>query len=189
MIDFMKRIVLVRHGRPVAATNPWLNARGFAQWLRRYNKSAIDEAQTAPPDLRFNDDRYLVVSSGMLRAIQSTRLCLGRDPDLTIEALREMDIPRYRMPVCMPAYCWVVLNRAAWMLGIDGRTETYRAAKTRAAHVAAQLHELSWTHDRIIVFGHGMMSFHIGKGLRGIGWRGHVKPLRYWDAIYLERPV
>ena len=185
----MKRIVLVRHGRPVTATNPWLNARGFAQWVRRYNKSAIDEDQSPPPGLRSAADGYFVVSSNMLRAVHSTRLCLGRSPDLTLRELREMDIPRYRIPMRMPAYFWVVLNRAAWMLGLTGRVESYRAAKTRAARVAAQLHDLSVSNDRIIVFGHGMMNFHIGKQLRASGWRGHVKPLRYWEAIYLERPV
>jgi len=73
--------------------------------------------------------------------------------------------------------------------GCEGLRRSYRQAKERAVQSAARLHDLANSHDHIFVFGHGMMSLHIANVLLAKGWRGRVRPLRYWGSICLEREL
>jgi len=90
-----------------------------------------------------------------------------------------MEIPRYNLPLHMPAYFWVVINRGLWMSGIRCSSDSYRDAKQRAEGVATKLHELAAQHERVAVIGHSMMNLHVGKALVARGWRARVRPLRY----------
>lgn len=45
------QIVLIRHGKPDAAVNPRLTASGFAQWVRKLNKSIVRMDSVPPADL------------------------------------------------------------------------------------------------------------------------------------------
>jgi hypothetical protein len=182
-----KRIVLVRHGKPEAAINPWVSAAGFARWVRQYNKSGISPGSGPPVSLQPVEKDVLVLASASPRAMQSAVISLGKQPDLKWPELKEMEIPRYRFPGRLPAYVWLCLCRAAWMLGVKGRAESYMQAKQRAVRAAVRLHNLANSHDHILVFGHGMMSLHIANVLHAKGWRGRVRPLGYWGTICLER--
>jgi broad specificity phosphatase PhoE len=180
------KIVLIRHGRPLGATNPLVNSAGFAHWVRTFNKSGIVRSSVPPKRVTSACDGALLVSSQLRRARQSAALCAGREPDSELRDLNEMEIPRYRLPIRMPAYFWVVINRTLWMAGARCNSESYRDARRRADRVATKLHDLSATHDRIAVVGHGMMNLHVGRALIARGWSGRVRPFRYWDAVVYE---
>src|SRR5688572_25391661 len=100
-------ILLVRHGRPVAAVNPVTTSPVFAQWVRRYNKSGLRPDRRRPAHLAEGSGPFVVVSSDLLRARQSAERCTGRAPDVLLRTLREMEIPRYRIPGRMRVYTWL----------------------------------------------------------------------------------
>jgi hypothetical protein len=181
------RIALVRHGMPVGADNPVVNASGFARWARAYERSRVRGDSIPPADLGAAFDGYLVVSSGLPRAMHSAEMCFGRGPDLTIGDLREMEIPRYRIPLRMPAYAWLFLNRALWFVGVRGRFESVGEARARARRVSSELDRLAEAHGRIVVFGHAMMNRRVAENLLSHGWRGQPRRAGYWGVIDLEK--
>jgi hypothetical protein len=180
-------IALVRHGRPLAARNPIVTASGFARWARAYEKSAISEDSAPPQSLRRSFQDYYVVASSRPRSVHSAQVCLGRDPDVCLEDLCEMDIPWFRIPLRIPAYAWLALNRAIWMLGARGPFESFGEAKARAQTVSLELDRLALVHESVVVFGHGLMNQHVAAGLVTRGWRGTPRRTGYWNVIHLRK--
>jgi hypothetical protein len=74
-----------------------------------------------------------------------------------------------------------------WMGGVQGSTDSFVEARHRAGLVADQLNELSVQHRGIMVVGQGLINLYVAKALIARGWRGRIRPLRYWEAIALER--
>ena len=179
-------IALVRHGKPLGAHNPVVNASGFARWARAYERSALGADSAPPLTLTTRFHGYVAIVSSRPRSLHSARLCLGREPDLCLTDLREMEIPRYRMPLRIPAYGWLVLNRALWMLGCRGRVESFDAARARARRVSVELHRLAMTHGQVVVFGHGLMNRQVAASLVALGWDGRPRRTDYWDVIDLR---
>lgn len=187
VVDRM-HIVLVRHGRPTGAVNPVVGAGGFAQWVRRYNQSGVARSSVPPERLKTSFAGFLAVSSRLKRAQQSCRLCLGREPDLRLPILNEMEIPRYKLPLRLPAYVWLYLNRLLWLLGRKGQFESWNEAKSRARQAALQLHELAQEHQQIVVFGHVLTNARVARELLALGWRGQARVKGYWGELHLTRP-
>jgi broad specificity phosphatase PhoE len=182
-------IVLIRHGRPTGAQNPVLSASGFARWVREYNRSRVHSESLPPDDLKGAFAECLVLSSDLPRAVHSAELCIGRYPDRTLAELREMEIPRFRMPFRLSAYSWVYLNRAMWMVGRRGPFESFAVAKTRASKAATRLEQLAHAHGRVVVFGHGMLNRHIRAHLVSVGWQlTSDGGAGYWSSATLSKP-
>ncbi len=179
------RIVLVRHGKPLGAINPMLNSAGFTQWVRRFDHSRVSAESPPPTHLRAHLGDAFAVSSTLPRALHSTELCLGRAPDARFDSLREMEIPRYRLPGKLPAYGWVYLNRGLWMLGKTGPFETWPEAKDRGRQAAQTLADISRSHPNLAVFGHVMMNAAVARSLIELGWRGRSRHTDYWGSIEL----
>lgn len=180
------KITLVRHGKPTAAINPKLCAAGFAKWVRYYNLSKVDSSSFPPKQLIASLSADYIISSDLPRAIDSAYLCTHQEPDLTLKQIREMEIPRYKFPFLLKAYTWLIVNRILWMLGFNGRVESFKAAKIRAQDSAKILHQLAIQHQNIAVFGHGMMNRYISKELNKQGWSSTSKGKSYWSTIELE---
>ena len=179
-------ILLVRHGRPEGAFNPVTTSVGFAQWVRRYNKSGLCEDSLPPEGLRSTTDGSLIVSSDLKRSRQSAERCAGRPPDVLLRTLREMDIPRFRIPGRLRAYSWLYLNRTIWALGPHGSFESFRDGKVRARRAARRLHLLAQSHGRVVAFGHAHINRYVALELRSMGWRikRRTKP-GYWASRQL----
>jgi broad specificity phosphatase PhoE len=180
-------IALVRHGKPLGAHNPIVDASGFARWAHAYERSRLRDDSVPPGVLTTRFQDYLAVASSLPRSLHSALLCLGREPDLCLADLREMEIPRYRIPVRIPAYAWLGLNRAIWMLGCRGRVESFREAKARARRVSLELHRLALSRGQIVVFGHSLMNRHVAASLLALGWNGRPRRTSYWEVIDLRK--
>jgi len=178
-------ILLVRHGKPVNAINSKLSASGFAHWVRNYNRSTIESTSLPPKILVRSLNTHFVVSSDLIRAIDSVTLCLKEEPDLTLPLLREMDIPRYKLPFVLNAYTWLFISRFFWFLGFNGKVESFKMAKMRAILSAEKLQNLAIQHKKVVVFGHGIMNTYIAKELRRQGWQSSGKSSTYWGMIKL----
>ena len=160
---------------------------GFAQWVRRYNRSGL-RADSHPPDrLRSDATRGVIVSSDLARSRQSAERCAGRAPDLVLRTLREMEIPRYRIPGRLRAYSWLYLNRTLWVLGRRGSFETFREGKVRARRAARRLHLLAQSHGRVVAFGHAYINRYVAHELRSMGWRidRRTRP-GYWASRHMR---
>lgn len=182
-------IALVRHGEPAGADNPVVSASGFARWARRYERSRLKSGSVPPNALGASFEHYLAISSGLPRSLHSAEVCLGRGPDLTMADLKEMEIPRYRIPLRMPAYGWLLINRAIWMAGVRGRFESFSDAKARARNASFQLHRLAHAHSGVVVFGHAIMNRRVAEHLVNLGWEGHPRQTGYWEVIDLRKPA
>lgn len=175
-------IILIRHGKPTAAVNPKLTATGFATWVKNYNQADVAENSHPPVDLKTQIEQYYLVSSDLKRAIQSAEICTGQIPQQQFKLLREMDIPRYKLPFVLKAYTWLVLNRFLWMLGMKGKMESFKDAKERVEEVTEQLIDIAFRHDKIVVFGHGYTNRYIRIALQKRGWVIQTKDNKFWGT-------
>ena len=179
-------IILIRHGEPTGAINPKLSASGFANWVRNYNRSKVDPKSLPPEGLGCSLGTHFIVASDLARSIDSVNLCVSREPDLKLKQLREMDIPRYKLPFVFKAYTWLIISRLFWLAGFSGKVESFKAAKIRARVSAEMLQDLAKQHEKIAVFGHGLLNKYIAKELKKFGWDGSVEGKKYWKTIKLK---
>jgi broad specificity phosphatase PhoE len=181
-------ILLVRHGKPEGAVNPVVDSPGFAKWVRRYNRLGLRPDSRPPAALMPSPGESFVISSDLPRARESAERCAGRAPDLVLPVLREMEIPRYRIPGRLRAYSWLYINRALWMLGRRGSFESFRKAKVRAHRAARRLHLLAGSHDKVVAFGHAYINKYVASELGALGWQieGRTRP-GYWACRRLRR--
>jgi len=178
-------IILIRHGRPASANNRTFGAVDYLKWIRQYNLS--DVASDSRPLFKIeNLNSYYLVSSHLNRAIHSTKLYTGREPDHVSDLYKEMDIPRYKLPIRLKAMTWVYLCRLIWMCGAKGPFESFHQAKIRAEQASLQLIELAKTEGKIVLFGHGYMNFFIRKNLVRQGWLLENKNSHYWGVTTLK---
>jgi len=179
-------IMLVRHGKPEFSLNNKMSASGFSKWVRYYNQSNISAESTPPLHLANNLENYFVVSSDLNRAIHSAVLCVDKPPDLMLKELREMDIPRFKVPLKLKANSWLLLNRLLWFCNFHGQVESFRQAKHRAKLVAHTLVELANNHGKVVVFSHGLINKYVAKELVELGWNGSFKRQKHWGSARLN---
>lgn len=184
-------IILIRHGKPTAAINPKLSSDGFKRWVRNYNVSLVDPESFYPPELADYLFGYYVVTSQLPRAIDSAKICIKKQPDLTLAELNEMAIPTFTLPIALPfklrAYTWLLISRLCWLAGFNGQVESYKAAKIRAKTSAVYLNALAAQHEHVVAFGHGMMNKTIAKELSKLGWGSATQGKAYWSSIILNK--
>lgn len=178
-------IVLIRHGKPTSADNSVVNAAEYTKWIRRYNWSDV-ASNSRPDEKRINTQSYYVVSSDFKRAIHSAHIYTGKSPGIISELFREMEIPRYKLPITLKAMTWVYLCRVLWMFGLKGSFESYRLAKIRAELAADELIELATVKDKVVLFGHGYLNLYIRKALMKKGWLLKSKSNAFWGVTSLE---
>lgn len=178
-------IILIRHGEPVSADNPVLNAVDYTKWIRRYNLSDVSE-HSRPESINSNLSSYYVLSSHFNRAIHSAEIYTGRKPDFISPLFKEMDIPRFKLPFKFKAMTWVYFCRALWMLGFNGSFESYKSARARSEIAAGRLVELAQEKGKVVLFGHGYMNLHIRRVLKRQGWSLTCKSNSFWGMTKLE---
>lgn len=181
-------ILLIRHGEPTGAINPTLSASGFAHWVRNYNLSKVTAKSLPPKGLGKRLESHFVVSSDLARCIDSANLCMNRSPDLILKQLREMEIPRYKLPFFLKAYTWLIISRLLWLVGINSKAESFKMAKSRAKLASELLQRLAIEHGKVAVFGHGLMNRYIEKELRKGDWLGASQNKKYWSVSKLNKP-
>lgn len=178
------KIVLIRHGKPSAAHNPKLNAAEYTDWVRQYNFSEVSP-ESRPIHIDAHYQSFYALSSDLPRAIHSSEIYTGKSPQQINRLYREMDIPRYKIPLKLRAWTWVYLSRLLWILGIKGRFETFKDAKQRANEAASQLVKIAEKENNVVLFGHGVMNRYIRKALIEKGWHLENKSNDYWGVTSL----
>lgn len=178
-------IILIRHGKPTSADNPKIDAGEYARWIRRYNASNV-ASNSRPKHINQQYKSFYTLSSDLKRAIHSANIYSDKNPEAVDKLYREMEIPRYKFPLKLRAWHWVFLSRVLWMLGYNGRFESFKEAKIRAELAAVKLIEVAEKQGKLVLFGHGYMNRYIRKSLISKGWVLNAKSNAYWGITCLE---
>jgi len=179
-------IILVRHGKPEAATNPRVTASGFARWVRSYKNSGLMSESQPPNGLCELINNHNLISSDLKRAVESANQCTGAIPEQQLKVLREIEIPCFKFPFFLKANTWLYLNRILWILGLKSSTESFKKGKERALIASKQLESLAVKHKKIAVFGHGYINIHIKRKLIKKGWSVTQQSNDYWGVTHLK---
>lgn len=181
-----RQIVLIRHGRPKSAHNELINAVNYKKWVHDYDRSELDP--NSVPRVKVDLDPSYIIASPLLRAKLSAQKYGVIRVDEHCEYLKEMDIPYYKVPfISLRAWQWVVVSRFLWFLGVKGYFESFKEAKRRVVKLADHVESLSEDHQRIILFGHGMIHYFTRKELIKRGWLLTQKNSDFWGITSLER--
>ena len=183
------KIILIRHGKPTAATNPSLTAAEFSRWVTDYNNSTVAPDSVPSTSLTQLVAGCYIVSSCLPRASHSSLLCSWQHADLTFRQLSEMALPCYKLPLKLSVNRWLLFNRVSWLLGFNGQVESFKTAKIRAKFMAQQLQNLAQTHQRVAVFGHGLINHFIAQELKRLNWQSSPADKGYWGSIQLQQVV
>lgn len=179
------KITLVRHGKPKASCNPRVNAVGFAKWVRAYNHSYVHSSSQPPDELCNKIKGRYAISSDLNRAKHSAELCIGKAPDLVLREMREMDIPRFKIPFSTSVNNWLLISRVCWLLGISGRSEPLHVGRRRVLVAVDLILEQVKNNDDVVVFGHALINRFIVKELKKRGWSLEQQSKGFWGTTEL----
>lgn len=177
------RIILMRHGKPDLTDTKPLASHEFHQWIRAYNSAPLCAESTPRDDAKKIASECVLVVCSHLRRSQESAQRLGVAIAHSDEIFREMEMPHGKLylPKLLPAV-WALFFRCLWFMGYARNSETFRAARGRAALAAQQLQALAQQHESVLFIGHGLLNRFVAKELRRNGWRGSANPSRrYWD--------
>ena len=180
----MKKIILLRHGKPDVPEQRKMKSNGICKWIKSYNSSGIDLSyQPSCEAAEIAKGCNVIVCSDLARSIESAK-ALGINKIDTIEPLfREMELPYGSVPfIRFKPEIWAVLFRVLWLFGYSSNSESIKEAKTRAENAANKLRELAATNESVLFVGHGFSNRFIAKELLSSGWKGPKNPGRsYWE--------
>ncbi len=179
------RITLVRHGKPIASSNPRVTAVGFAKWVRTYNRSLVCSDSLPPQELQEKFRNSYTFSSDQNRSIHSAEICLGKGADVVLGDLREVDIPRLKLPFSMKVNSWLVIARLCWLVGISANSESYKVGRKRIIAAVDLIMVKALEHKDVAIFGHGISNRLIAKELRRRGWTVKCSSKGFWGQTEL----
>jgi broad specificity phosphatase PhoE len=183
-------IVLARHGKPNLQYWTWITPYQMKEWIHRYNQADVLIDKISPDTLK-KADQSVVVSSTLLRGVQSAQALSQTKPILTEEVFCEADLPygHWTMPK-LPFSIWVTLFRIAWLCGYSSNAESLSQTKVRARCAAERLVELAQENGSVFFVGHGIINRLIAKELLALGWSGTQQPAnKYGQFSIYHAPV
>lgn len=184
----MKRIVLLRHGKPSFELKGNVRAKELSEIARSYDLSGI--VGTPPEETVVAvQESVFVVCSHLARSVESARALGFTEVHIRDPLFRETMIPHFgRGSMLLPISVWVVVLRLLWLFGFSRNGESFLNAKKRAKQATLRLIELAEKHQHILLVGHGFMNYFISKELRNAGWNGPSKLSKgFWGYGIYER--
>jgi broad specificity phosphatase PhoE len=184
-------IVLARHGKPNLRHWVWITPRQMKEWIEIYNRAEILSEEIPSDTLRQASVSGVIVSSTMLRCIESARALDVEKSPLIEEVFCEADLPHghWNMPK-LPLSVWGVLFRLAWFCGYSSNAESLLQAEARALCAAKRLVALARENGSVFLVGHGIMTMLIAKQLLAMGWSGPKRPAnQYWQFSVYHAPA
>jgi broad specificity phosphatase PhoE len=185
-----KRIVLARHGPVSASLRTRIAGRQFAEFVDEWQASGI--ASTAIPSSESSSlaqAAAILVTSDLLRSMQSARLLAPNKPTMSDSVFREAQVPAtFRSSVVLRRSTWIVMARFLWLCRSWPGIESRFAARERAGDAARRLEQLVDEYGSVFLVGHGYFNLLIARELRGRGWNGPRHPAtRNWGtSTYLQ---
>jgi broad specificity phosphatase PhoE len=98
----------------------------FEKACEQYDSSKVIQA-----DLAINTN-VLIVSSTMIRAIETTQLIFNKNPDVYSDLLREVPIKSFvKTTLMLPTFLWNIFGRIQWRFNSKNQPETYLESRLR----------------------------------------------------------
>ena len=120
------KIILIRHFKVDFNWNFAYNSIDYEKAIENYDSSKVIKA-----DLAINTNE-IVISSTMIRAVETTRFIFGKSPDIFSDLLREVPIkPFVKTSVILPTFIWNIIGRIQWRFNSKNQPETYMESRLR----------------------------------------------------------
>ncbi len=193
----MRKIVLVRHGRPAIdrdypRRDQRVAGRDLPHLLAAYDASGLDPDSHPSDALRACvGDAEQVFVSDLPRARESAAR-LGLLERATSDAVFREAMPPAGLPASwrLPLGLWLFISRGLWLAGARLEGETRAEAVRRAGVAAARLAEAVETCSPTVLVAHGWINWLIREALMRRGWKGSGPYAReHWAHNVLTRHV
>ncbi|MGY3717376.1 hypothetical protein ACWE42_17840 [Sutcliffiella cohnii] len=90
----MMEISLIRHGKSELIENDSISCLEFQQWVEKYDNCGVTEEMTLPPETKEKvENAKLIVTSDLIRSIQSARLLNPEVNMISNPLYRETELP------------------------------------------------------------------------------------------------
>ena len=163
-------IILLRHGKPDIELKGNLNASKFKQLAVEYSQSGIQDIPSE--QLKKCFDYHYVVCSDLTRSTESAEKLNLKNIHVSDALYRETDIPHFdKSFFSLPVIVWLILLRVMWVFGFSKNGESFSQAKIRSKQAAEKLILLAQENEKIVVVGHGLVNYLMGKQLRKNVWQ------------------
>ncbi|MDH5728818.1 MAG: histidine phosphatase family protein [Gammaproteobacteria bacterium] len=184
----MKKIILLRHGKPIFELKGAVRARDLPIIASSYDCSGIADRPANTTISALSESKFIVCSS-LKRSVDSAKALGHTEIHLTDELFCESAIPHFETgAIKLPIIVWVFILRLFWLFGFSRNGESLTQARSRAKKAAASLTQLATEHRQVLFVGHGLINSLIARELRKTGWRGSSNPSRtYWEYSVFEQ--
>lgn len=158
------KIILIRHFKVDYKWNLVYNSNDYEKACENYDNSKVIQA-----NLEFNH-KGVIISSTMLRAIETSNLIFNKPPDICSELLREVPIkPFVKTNLALPTFIWHLIGRIQWRINYKKQPETYIESQFR---VNTFLDKFMAKNEDIVIVAHGWIIKLIIKKLRRDNFHG-----------------
>ncbi len=171
------KIVLIRHFKVGFKWKFLYNSQEYETACAGYNAAAVIKG---PLDLPLSGK---LVSSTMARALETSRIVFGREPDHSHDDLCEVPIkPFAKTRLRFPKIIWDVIGRIQWRFNLGPQPEGYHYSRKR---VHAFLDSLIKEGDDAIIVCHGWIIKLMISKLVSVGFKG-PNPLYIVNGVPYE---
>ena len=182
------KIILLRHGKPVAPILEKISATAFRQWVVEYNAAGLSPSSIPASNvLNHAQACNVIVCSNLPRSIESAKALNTGNVVFSSSIFNEAGLPTtdgYKLKLSPKV--WAVMLRVAWFFGYSKNSESFAEAKKRAVEAVQKLTEIAREHDSVLFVGHGVFNRILANELRRSGWSGPNNPgSKHWSmAVY-----
>ncbi len=194
-LESVRKIIIIRHGKPALSRKVWLNWKEYRKWWKDYDKGGLAESQQIPEALKvLMQTTEYIFSSSMNRSYETANLLNQKDLNIEKKTLFiEAALPPPHLPdwVKMKPGYWGVIARICWCFGWSDQMESQKQARIRAQKTAELLVQTTQSYQQIALTAHGWFNRMVKSALLKTGcecvyecgdghwsWRVyHVKPV------------
>jgi len=128
------KIILVRHLKVDYKWKLFYNSVGYDKACADYDRSDILDSAT-----KINTE-FRVITSTMIRCIETSRLLFGKEPDFSDDTICEVPLKSFMTTtMILPKIVWDLMGRIQWRLGVKKQPETYSESIRRVSNFAENL--------------------------------------------------
>jgi broad specificity phosphatase PhoE len=157
--------------------------------LAAYDAAGITSDEPPRPVLEDVAGADLIIASPLARSRESAARLIGPTHCRNIvvdDLFREVDLPIPpaigKGPRLSP-FLWVVILRGLWLLRLyPGAVPSPRRVWRRAGAAADRLEQLSTGRQHVVLVGHSLFNFLIGRTLLRRGWHSDVRFQAHWQS-------
>ena len=141
------KIILIRHFKVDFKWDFAYNSLDYEKACENYDSSKVIKA-----DLTIKSNGK-VISSTMVRALETTRLIFNKPPDISSDLLREIPIkPFIKTNLILPTFIWNIIGRIQWRFDSKNQPETYTESRLRVDNI---IDTIITKNEDCIIIAHG----------------------------------